>query len=105
PALLESQIRHPSADGGPDDAVRAVASQDVVGVDRSWSAGAAVGVVDAHASPDVRDAGHLRAAGERDGVVPRQARPEDALEFRLVEHVRLGEAVRTGRGLTPELPQ
>jgi len=101
PALREVQVLHGGADGGPDQAAGAVAAQHVL---REDSAGLA-GQVDSDATLVLGQGHHVAASAQGDGVAPGQAGPQDGLELRLVEHVRLRIAVLAVGGIPREFGQ
>ncbi len=106
PALLQVQVLQAAADRGPDHAVGAVAAEHVLGQDRLAAAGDPVADLDPHPAGAVLDhVGDLAVAADGHRRIAGQVRAEDALQHRLVEHVRLGVPVPAGRGAPPELGQ
>ena len=73
PTLFETQILHAGPDRGSDDAVGAVAAQDIVGADDAGLATVPVGELHDNMVAAVKDRGDFAVAVEVYAVVPRKS--------------------------------
>ena len=94
PTLLEFQVLHAGADRGADQAVRAVAAEQIPRLHPVLLAADPIGERDLRSvGADLNGFGHLGVAPENGVRVMLQVRPQQRFELRLVEHVRLRVAV------------
>jgi hypothetical protein len=104
PTLLKLQVFQTRTDRGAHHAVGAVATEQVVRLDVVLATAYPVGVSDPDALRiDRRDVGHLRVGPQRGVRISLEIRPQQRLQFGLVEHVRPRESVNAFGCVAAEL--